>query len=132
MAIKRIIGKQNVKYKTCLRCGRRIEAVLKDDEVYTCEHCGQQHFVDVYKNRIVLTVAEYADLRRRPPEKARAALIAKVEKKRQEEKAWVEKHKAWLEELAAMPEQDREIEFSLMGLDMLKLVKAYLENRSKE
>lgn len=140
MAIKRIIGKQNNKYKSCLRCGQATEQKLWDDTVYTCQRCGQRHFVDVYRDRIVLTVVEYPDIRRRPAnkvtpkqERARAALIVKVEEKRQAEyEAWIEKYEEWLEELAEMSEQEREVEFSLMDEEMLRRVKLYLEKRNKK
>lgn len=65
MAIKRIIGRSGGKYKTCLQCERPIEQPLKDDTIYVCEKCGQQHFVDVYEKSIILTKKEYPHLRKR-------------------------------------------------------------------
>lgn len=89
MAIKRIMGKGYRKYRKCLRCNTPIEAALWDDMVYTCSKCGQQHYVDVYKKSIVLTVAERPDVRKRhkgtiiqvepEQEAARHRLIRKVE-----------------------------------------------------
>lgn len=92
MAIKVIIGKVNKKNRKCLRCNKQIERVLRDNTVYTCEHCGQQHLVDVYANCIALTVAERPDVRKRrkghlTPEQEQARerrlmLIEKVETRR--------------------------------------------------
>ncbi len=65
MAIKRILGRNSDKHKTCLGCGRPIEMRLKDDYIYLCRHCGQEHFVDIYENNIALTKAEYPHLRKR-------------------------------------------------------------------
>lgn len=86
MAIKRIMGKGYRKYRKCLRCNAPIEAALWDDTVYTCPKCGQQHYVDVYKKSIVLTVAERPDVRKRhkgaitpEQEAARLRLIRKAE-----------------------------------------------------
>ena len=137
MAIKRIIGRFERKYRSCLRCGQPVDRVLRDNEVFACERCGQQHFVDVYADHIVLTVAERPDIRRRlinetaPREqRIRQTLIAKVEAKEMEATAWEEKYREWLEELAGMPEREREVEFSYMGEEMLQSVKAYLEKRT--
>ena len=47
MAIKRIIGRQGKKFRSCL-------------------NCGQQHLIDVYADRIAITVAERPEIRRRP------------------------------------------------------------------
>lgn len=66
MAIKRIIGRQGKKFRSCLNCGQHIDRILRDDEVYTCERCGQQHLIDVYADRIAITVAERPEIRRRP------------------------------------------------------------------
>ena len=140
MAIKRIIGRYNKKYKSCLRCGQAIEQKLYDDSVYTCDRCGQQHFVDVYPEKIVLTAMEYPDIRRRPAnkitkeqERARKLLNEKAENEsRAEYEEWVEQYKDWLEELAEMPAPKREIEFSYMSEEMLRRVKLYLEKRNKK
>ena len=93
-AIKVIIGKANKKYRRCLRCNQQIEAPLRDNSIYTCERCGQQHLVDVYRHCIHLTVAERPEVRRRPagkltPEqlRARQRLIDKVEAKKRERAA---------------------------------------------
>lgn len=137
MAIKRIIGRHNKKYKRCLKCERPINKVLRDDEVYTCEHCDQQHLIDVYQDIIVLTVAERPDIRRRPEEaltpqrRARRELIKKAEE-RKEAEAWEVKNRDWLEELATMPEYERKIELSLMGEEMLRRVKRYFDNRNEQ
>jgi len=64
MAIKRIIGRRDKKFRSCLNCGQHIDKVLRDDEVYTCERCGQQHLIDVYADHITMTVAERPGLRR--------------------------------------------------------------------
>ena len=137
MAIKRIIGRYNKKYKSCLKCGRPIDKVLRDDEVYTCERCGQQHLIDVYKDTIVITVAERPDIRRRPAEmitqqrRARQELINRVAE-RKEADTWEAKNRDWLEEVAAMPQWEQEIEFSLMGEEMLRRVKRYLDKRNEQ
>lgn len=65
MAIKRIIGRHNEKYRSCLSCGQHMYKALKDNEIYTCGSCEQQHFVDIYQDCIVLTVVEHEDIRRR-------------------------------------------------------------------
>lgn len=137
MAIKRIIGRHNKKHRSCLNCGRLIDKVLRDDEVYTCPRCGQRHLIDVYPDSIAMTVAERPDVRRRPDTKivtqaqrARRTLIAKVDSRRQEADAWEEKYRDWLEELAELPEREREVEFSLMDEAMLRRVKKYLDKRT--
>ena len=65
MAVKKSFSKTDQKHKTCLSCNRKIEEKLKDNTTYTCTHCGQQHFVDVYSDVIMLTVAERPEFRRR-------------------------------------------------------------------
>ena len=139
MVIKRIIGQRTKKYRSCLRCGQPIEKVLQDDTVHTCEHCGQQHFVDVYVDRTILTVVERPEVRRRPAtqitpdqRKARKELIERAEKRRQEDEAWIEKYKDWLEELAAMPQTELVLELSFMDADMLRRVNLYFEKRSQK
>lgn len=134
MAIKRIIGKINEKYKSCLRCGQHIEKTLEDDEVYTCERCGQRHFIDVYEKNIAITVAERPEVRHRKigarmeqQHKAREALIARVERRRAEDAEWIETCREWLDELAALPEKELKREFSYMGEDTLRRVKKYLD-----
>lgn len=89
MAIKRIIGRKNEKYRTCLRCNKKIDRTLRDDTIYVCDQCGQQHFVDVYPDKIALTLGQYPEIRRRhlyqittAQEKARQALIDKAEARR--------------------------------------------------
>lgn len=89
MGIKIFIARFNKKRRKCLRCKRQIETPLKDDTVYTCEGCGQQHFVDILPDYIALTVVERPDVRRRPlgrltPEQraARKRLFERVEAKR--------------------------------------------------
>ena len=67
MVVKRIIGLHQKDNRKCLRCDQPIEGKLMDNTVYTCSNCGQKHFVDVYSNRIVLTVVERADIRYRTP-----------------------------------------------------------------
>ena len=136
MAIKRVIGAKNTKYKTCLRCNKKISKRLRDDTIYTCESCGQQHFVDVYPDKIALTVTEWPEIRRRSPylitteqEKARQALIDKVDEHSVKLDEWEEANKDWLEEVAEMPESDRKIEFALMGKEMKERVINYIEKR---
>lgn len=138
MAVKRIIGRHTKKYRTCLRCARPIDRLLKDDEVYTCESCGQQHLVDVYPERIVLTVAERPEIRRRPVTKltheqrqARRRLIAKAKARDLETEAWINKYQPWLEELAAMPEEERAVELNIMTEEMRRRVLMYFESRKK-
>ena len=137
MAIKRIIGRHDKKFRSCLNCGQHIDKVLRDDEVYTCERCGQQHLIDVYVDHITMTVAERPELRRRPAakitpqqERARKALVARAEARKLEADAWEEKYRDWLEELAELPEREREVEFSLMDEAMLCRVKKYLDKRT--
>jgi ribosomal protein L37AE/L43A len=86
MAVKRVFGRTAKKQRKCLTCETAIEKRLRDDTVYICEHCGQRHFVDVYKDSIHLTVFEKPELRRRPEgrltkeqRQARRRLIEKVE-----------------------------------------------------
>lgn len=93
MAIKRVFGKTSEKHKTCLRCGQKIEERLRDDRIYTCERCGQQHFVDIYADSMILTVAERPEFRKRnearieeEQKNARAALIRKMLIRRAEAK----------------------------------------------
>lgn len=88
MAIKRIIGRRTQKYKRCLRCNRFMDKTLRDDMIYTCGHCGQQHFIDVYPKSIHITVIEHPEERRRPVDyltpsqrEARRKLLEKVEAK---------------------------------------------------
>lgn len=98
MAIKRIIGKGYTKYKTCLNCDRPIEQPLKDDKVYICPKCGQEHFVDVYEKSVVLTRKEYPHLRRRhsgnetelQQRRNLEALIRKIEEERRAEQQHIE------------------------------------------
>lgn len=136
MAIKRIIARYSKKHRKCLKCGQHIDGVLRDNEVYTCERCGQQHLIDVYKHYIAMTIAERPEVRHRteiietPQSKARQALIKKVEE-RKEQEAWEGKYREWLEELAEMPEQEREAEFNLMDDELLRRVKVYFEKRNE-
>lgn len=138
MALKRIIGRHNKKYRTCLNCGKSIYKVLKDNEPYTCDRCGQKHLIDVYPDNITMTVAERPDLRYRPEtekmskeQRARKALIAKVDSRRMEEETWEDKYRDWLEELAEMPERERKVELDLMGEELLSRVKRYLDKRNR-
>lgn len=137
MAIKRIISRQSKKYRKCLNCGQHIDRILRDDEVYTCEYCGQQHLVDVYADRIAITVAERPEIRRRPAAKvtpqqqrARKVLVARAEARKLEADAWEEKYRDWMEELAELPEREREVEFNLMDEEMLRRVKKCLDKRT--
>ena len=99
MAIKRIIGKGSTRHKTCLDCGKQIEDRLKDDTIYFCENCGQEHYVDVYEKCIALTKKEYPELRKRhkgndteeQQQRAREALIRKTEAWCQEMQPHIEK-----------------------------------------
>lgn len=138
MAVKRIIPRRTKKYRTCLRCCQPIDRLLKDDEVYTCESCGQRHLVDVYPERIVLTVAERPEIRRRPVTKltheqrqARRRLLAKAKARDLEAEAWIDTYQDWLEELAAMPEEERAVELNIMSDEMRRRVLMYLESRKK-
>lgn len=142
MAIKRIIRRSDRKHRKCLWCGRSLERVLMDDEIYTCEHCGQQHFVDIYKNTIEITVVERPDVRHRPAgctesitesqRQARVALIEKAEKRRLEDEKWIEDCRGWLEELAAMPEAELKKEYKCMSEETARRVKRYLEKSTKK
>ena len=139
MAIKIIIGRGDKKSRKCLFCGSKIEKALKDDEVYTCERCGQRHLVDIYPDCIHITVAERPEIRHRNVDttteeqrQARRDLIARVEAKRKAEKEWVEKYKDWLEELAAMSKKQLKIELAMTDEELLKRVQKYLEKRNNE
>lgn len=139
MAVKRIIGRHTKKYRTRLRCGQPIDRVLKDDEVYTCGSCGQQHYVDVFPDSIVLTAAEYAEFRRRPvtmltheQRQARRRLIAKAKARDLEAEAWIDTYQDWLEELAQMPEKERAVELNIMSDEMRRRVLLYFDRRNKE
>lgn len=136
MAIKRIIGRYGKKYRSCLRCSKATEQTLRDDTIFICDNCGQQHFVDVYPNCIALTVIERPEVRKRhidhitpQQQRARERLIDRVEARRRGLDAWEEKYRDWLEELAELPEREREVEFSLMDEEMLRRVKKYLDKR---
>lgn len=147
MAIKRMFSPINAKHKACLNCDQQIESRLKDNTVYTCPGCGQAHFVDVYERSVALTVAERPDIRRRnsrcvkyAQQKAREALGNKtkawvqmmeecVKVKELNYDAWVAEHKEWLEELAAMPEEQQAAEYQCMSEDMRFCVAKYLDNR---
>lgn len=139
MAVKRIVGRRTKKYRTCLRCGQPIDRVLKDDEVYTCGSCGQQHYVDIFPDSIVLTAAEYAEFRRRPvtmltheQRQARRRLIAKAKDRDLETEAWIDTYQDWLEELAQMPEKERAVELNIMSDEMRRRVLLYFDRRNKE
>ena len=139
MTVKRIIGRHTKKRRTCLRCGRPIDGLLKDDEVYTCGSCGQQHYVDVFLDSIVLTAAEYAEFRRRPvtmltheQRQARRRLIAKAKARDLEAEAWIDTYQDWLEELAQMPEKERAVELNIMSDEMRRRVLLYFDRRNKE
>lgn len=81
MAIKRSFSVKNQKFCCCLTCGAQIEPdELKDNTVYVCAQCGQKMTVDRYESRVVLTVIERQDLRRRiPPEIMNATPQEKAE-----------------------------------------------------
>ncbi len=81
MAIKRSFSVKNQKFCCCLTCGAQIAPDgLKDNTVYTCAQCGQKMTVDRYESRVVLTVIERQDLRRRiPPEIMNAVPQQKAE-----------------------------------------------------
>lgn len=135
MAIKRIIGKANKRNRKCLRCGRQTENNLRDNVIHICEHCGQKHYVDVYKDCIALTVVERPDMRNRTrrskeeleQQKARRELIERAEARRLEQ--WEDAHREWLEEFAAMTESEQQKEYEYMGEEMAARVKRYIEKR---
>lgn len=138
MAVKRITGRHTKKYRTCLRCGQPIDRALKDDEVYTCGNCGQQHYVDIFPDSIVLTAAEYAEFRRRPvtmltheQRQARRRLITKAKARDLETEAWIDTYQDWLEELAQMPEKERAVELNIMSDEMRRRVLLYFDRRNK-
>lgn len=138
MAVKRITGRHTKKYRTCLRCGQPIDRALKDDEVYTCGSCGQQHYVDIFSDSIVLTAAEYAEFRRRTvtmltheQRQARRRLIAKAKARDLETEAWIDTYQDWLEELAQMPEKERAVELNIMSDEMRRRVLLYFDRRNK-
>lgn len=57
-------------------------------------------------------------------------LVARAEARKLEADTWEEKYRDWLEELAGLPEREREVEFSLMDEEMLRRVKKYLDKRT--
>ena len=67
MSLKRVFNIGQEKQRLCLKCNQPINRdKLKDDVVYTCNYCGQQHFVDIYNNgSCSLTAIENQELRRR-------------------------------------------------------------------
>lgn len=139
MAVKQIIPRYTKKYRKCLNCCQAIEKPLKDDEIYTCIKCGQQHLVDVYKDCIALTAVEYAEFRRRPvtmltheQRQARRRLLAKAKARDLEAEAWIDTYQDWLEELAAMPEEERAVELNIMSDEMRRRVLMYFDRRKKE
>lgn len=80
MAIKRIFEKHNTKARTCLNCGAPIgDHILKDNKPYTCQSCGQVHFVDIYGHRVVLTKKEAEEFRRRHKATMEEKRIAELE-----------------------------------------------------
>lgn len=65
MAVKRSFNATDTKARSCLKCGRPLDLeILKDNTIITCK-CSQKMFVDRYGSRIILTVCEKPDLRRR-------------------------------------------------------------------
>lgn len=85
MAVKRSFSVKSKKKCTCLTCGAQITPEhLNDNIVYACRACGQKMTVDRYGDRVILTVVERQELRRRiPPEIMSAApeqrgLIAEI------------------------------------------------------
>lgn len=137
MAIKRMFSPSERKHKACLKCGQQIEQRLKDNTVYTCPRCGQAHFVDVYEKNVALTVAERPDIRRRNSgcvkyaEQKAKDWVQRMEEclkaKELDYDAWVEEHKEWLEELAAMPEEQQAAEYECMSEEMRFCVAKYLD-----
>ncbi len=80
MAIKRIFEKHNTKARTCLKCGAPIgDHILKDNKPYTCQSCGQVHFVDIYGHRVALTKKEAEEFRRRHKATMEEKRIAELE-----------------------------------------------------
>ena len=70
MAVKRCFNVTHDFRRVCLKCEATLPLeAMKDDTICTCKKCGQQMTVDRYGQRVVLTVVEKLDLRRRiPPE----------------------------------------------------------------
>ena len=68
MTIKRVGGLKQTKTRRCLKCGAQLFG-LKDNVKNECQCCGQKHFVDIYGDTLVLTVAERPDIRRRRKKK---------------------------------------------------------------
>ena len=66
MAIKRTGTLRDPKATKCLKCGMKAEKFhWKDDTIHECTYCGQKHFVDIYGNKITMTIVERPELRRR-------------------------------------------------------------------
>lgn len=65
MCLRKICGRKNVKAHTCCRCNAPLHTPLHDYDITTCEHCGQQHFTDVYNKIVSITVVEHPELRHR-------------------------------------------------------------------
>lgn len=81
MAVKRSFCAGDPRQCICLTCRAQVRpGDLHDDQIYQCTECGQKMTVDRYGSRVVLTLAERQDLRRRiPPEAGRAGLRQSAE-----------------------------------------------------
>ena len=100
MALKKIFNKHDDKARRCLKCNAEIEPhILKDNKNYTCQQCGQVHFVDIYGPRVVLTRKEWAEIRRRhkgtPEEEKIKELSARIKELEKELAAAQQNAKEW-------------------------------------
>ena len=107
MAIKKSFSKTDQKHRTCLSCNHKIEERLKDNTIHKCVRCGQKHFVDVYSDVIVLTVAERPEIRRRHTGSATdtAETIRELRRELSEALAEAQEWKEAAEGLARMVEE---------------------------
>ena len=100
MALKKIFNKHDDKARRCLNCNAVIGPhILKDDKPYTCDKCGQVHFVDIYGARVVLTREEWAEIRRRhkgtPEEEKIKELTARIKELEKDLAAAQQNAKEW-------------------------------------
>lgn len=74
MSIKRIESINGV--HKCLKCGSPLTDIEKGVAISTCSYCGQQAFIDIMGNTMVLTAVERAEYR---PKQATESAAPKAE-----------------------------------------------------
>lgn len=133
--IKRLMFKNDRKALHCLKCNAEITALLIDNMIFTCDKCGQTHYIDMYEKSISLTVTERPDIRRR--HKENNITEAQLEKRRLLIKKVTEREKKnsceeWFREVAEMPEAQQREEIQLMGEPLRREYEDFLERRLYE